>query len=103
MGVELILENIKKTEREDVSHVFKQPEWINSGWLAEGSSEYLKLSQIENIEIYALLQNNIEFKLQRSHSQEFKKYSVNFLTATNIIFFIILPLFLIFLKLYVKR
>jgi hypothetical protein len=103
VGLELLLKNIIKNERKDVAQVFNKPEWINSGWSVEGSSEYLKLSQIDNIEVYALLQNNIEFKLQRSHSPEFKKYSVNFLTATNIIFFIILPFFLIFLKLYVKR
>jgi hypothetical protein len=103
MGLELILENIKRTEREDVSQVFKQPEWINSGWLAEGSSEYLKISKIENIEVYALLQNNREFKLQRSNSPEFKKYDQNLLTSTNIIFFILIPLFLLILKIYEKR
>lgn len=103
MGLELFLENIKKTERKDVSQVFKQPEWINSGWVAEGSSEYLKISKIENIEVYALMQNNSEFKLQRSNSPEFKKYSSNLLTATNVIFFILIPLFLIFLAVYVKR
>lgn len=103
MGLELLLQNIIKTERKDVSQVFKQPEWINSGWVAEGSSEYLKISKIENIEVYALMQNNSDFKLQRSNSPEFKKYSSNLLTATNVIFFILIPLFLNFLAVYVKR
>ena len=103
MGLELLLKNIIKNERTDVAHVFNKPEWINSGWVVEGSSEYLKISKIENIEVYALLQNNREFKMNRSQSPEFKKYSSNLLTVTNVIFFILIPLFLIFLAFYVKR
>jgi hypothetical protein len=103
MGLEILLKNVKKTERPDVAQVFNSSEWINSGWLADGSSQYLKISKIEDIEVYALLQNNIEFKLQRSHAQAFKKHNEKWLTATNFIFFIILPVFLILIKLYVKR